>query len=272
MSAWATDEAPMLAALRTGVPQYMLGVRSGRTAEVVRIAKSTGHHCVMIDLEHSAMSVETAAALCGAASDLGLTALVRVPEREYGMIGRLLDSGAHGIIAPRVETAEEASLIADACRFPPLGHRSQLAMVPAFGMVPTPAAVLNPVLNRQTILKVLIESPRGVQNAPEIAAVPGVDILGVGANDFTSELGVPGDYRDQAFHAGVAAVAEAARDAGKLSMVGGVGDAAIMAELMSLGLCPMYLTGMDTDLLFQGARDRLQRMASESRAPAEAHR
>lgn len=256
------DEAPMLAALRAGLPRYMLGVRSSRTAEIARIAKSTGHHSVMIDLEHSSMPVDVAAAICGAAADLGLTALVRVPEREYGMIGRLMDAGAHGIIAPRVETAAEASLIADACRFPPLGHRSQLAMVPAFGMVPTPAAILNPALNAQTVLKVLIESPRGLANAAEIADVPGVDILGVGANDLTSELGVPGEYRDARFVAGVAAVVDAARDAGKLSMVGGVGDASIMAELMALGLSPMFLTGMDTDLVFQAARERVDRMAA----------
>lgn len=255
-------EAPMLVALRAGLPQYMLGVRSSRTAEIVRIAKSTGYHSVMIDLEHSSMSVEVAAALCGAASDLGLTALVRVPEREYGMIGRLLDSGAHGIVAARVETAEEASIIAEACRFPPLGHRSQLSMVPAFGMVPTVASTLNPAVNGQTILKVLIESPKGVANAAEIADVPGVDILGIGANDYTSELGAPGDYRDARFVVGVSTVVEAARDAGKLSMVGGVGDPSIMGELMALGLSPMFLTGMDTDVVFQGARERVERMAT----------
>jgi salicylate---CoA ligase len=108
--------------LRDGEPVLMLAVRSSRTADVLRIARSTGHHAVMIDLEHSTMSLDIAATLCATAGDLGLFPFVRVPEREYGAIGRLLDGGAQGIIAPR-------------------GQRSQLATVPQLGrvvMLPSP--------------------------------------------------------------------------------------------------------------------------------------
>ena len=253
-------EAPLLAGMRAGIPQLMLGIRASRTTEIVRIAKSTGHQCIMIDLEHSAMPIDTAAQLCATANDLGLTSLVRIPEKEYGVIGRLLDGGAHGIVAPRVETAEEAGIIAAACRFPPEGHRSQLAMVPHFGMTPTPAATMNPEVNRHTIVKILIESPLGVANAREIAAVPGVDILAFGANDFTSELGVPGEYRDPRVAEAVAELAAAARESGKLAMAGGIPDPGLFAELYALGLSPLLLTGMDTDLLFEGARTRAERM------------
>jgi 2-keto-3-deoxy-L-rhamnonate aldolase RhmA len=255
-------EAPMLAALRAGRPQYMLGIRSSRTTEIVRIAKSTGHDTIMIDLEHSAMPIDIAAQLCATASDLGLTALVRVPEHEYGVIGRLLDGGAHGIIAPRIETAEQALLVAEAVRFPPLGHRSQLAMVPHFGMAPTPATVLNPELNRLAVVKVLIETPLGVRNAGEIAAVDGIDILGVGANDFSSELGVPGQYGHESVREGIRAVIDAAHAHGKLAMLGGVGDLVLFAEYLALGLCPMLLTGMDTDLLFEQARVRVEKFSA----------
>ena len=117
----------------------MLGIRGARTTDIVRVAPSTGHHAVLVDLEHSTMSLEVAAALCSAAHDLGLVPFVRTPEREYGAIGRLLDGGAHGIVAPRIETAEEAATVVAACRFPPRGQRSQLASVPSLGMRPTPA-------------------------------------------------------------------------------------------------------------------------------------
>jgi 2-keto-3-deoxy-L-rhamnonate aldolase RhmA len=252
-------EAPMLAELRAGRTQLMLGIRSSRTTEIVRIAKSTGHASIMIDLEHSSMSIDTAAQLCGTASDLGLTALVRIPEKEYGVIGRLLDGGAHGIVAPRVETADQARLVAEATRFPPRGHRSQLAMVPHFGMTPTPAVTMNPELNANAIVKILIESPLGVENAAEIAAVDGVDILAFGANDFTSELGIPGQYDDPRVAAAVERLAVAARDTGKLAMLGGIADLDLFGRLFALGLCPLLLTGMDTDLLFEGARTRAER-------------
>ena len=65
----------------------MLGIRSSRTADVVRIAREAGYHAVMIDLEHSTMPLDVAAQLCATAGDLGLTPFVRVPEQDYGAIG-----------------------------------------------------------------------------------------------------------------------------------------------------------------------------------------
>lgn len=182
--------------LRGPDPVLMLAIRSGRAGDVVRIAASTGHHAVMVDLEHSTMPLDVAASLCATAADLGLFPFVRVPEREYGAIGRLLDGGAQGIIAPRVETAAEAVTVARACRFAPRGQRSQLATVPSIGLRPTPAATLNPALDEATIVQILIETPAGVARAAEIAAVDGVDMLAFGANDFTAELGAPGHYGD----------------------------------------------------------------------------
>ena len=129
-----------LARLQAGELTLMLAIRSGRTSEVVRIAKATGHHAVLVDLEHSGISVAIAGEMCATANDLGMMPFVRIPERDYGIIGRLLDSGAVGIVAPRVETVEEAEDISRACRFPPFGRRSQLAMVPQFGMRPMPAS------------------------------------------------------------------------------------------------------------------------------------
>ena len=116
------------------------------------------------------MSFDVAAQLCAAAGDLGLTPFVRVPERDYGTIGRLLDGGAQGIVAPRVETVAEAETISRACRFPPRGQRSQIAMVPQLGMRPTPAAELNPALDAQMIVQILLETPAGIANADAIAA------------------------------------------------------------------------------------------------------
>ena len=246
--------------LRAGQPALMLAVRSSRTADVLRIAQSTGHHAVMIDLEHSTMPLDVAASLCATAGDLGLFPFVRVREREYGALGPLLDGGAQGVIAPRVETAAEAATVARACRFAPRGQRSQLAAVPQFGLRPTPAATLNPALDDATVVQILIETPAGVARAAEIAAVPGVDLLAFGANDFTAELGVPGQYGDPRVSAAVAALAGACQRHGKQLMVGGIADPARLRELDSLGVCPLRLTGTDTDMLYAGAAARAERL------------
>jgi 2-keto-3-deoxy-L-rhamnonate aldolase RhmA len=239
----------------------MLGIRSSRTADIVHIARETGYHAIMVDLEHSTMSLDVAAGLCVTAGDLGMTAFARVPEREYGVIGRLLDGGAHGIVAPRIETAEQARAVAGACRFPPRGQRSQLAMVPQLGLRPTPASALNPALDAATIVQILIETPAGIANADAIARLDGVDMLAIGANDLTAELGVPGRYDDPRVRDAVAAAADACGRYGKLLMVGGIGDLAILEDLVPLGICPLQLAGTDTDLLFAAASARAGKFA-----------
>ena len=245
--------------LRGGEQCLVLAIRSSRTADVVRVAKSTGHDAVLIDLEHSVMSLDVAAALAATASDLGLFPFVRLPEAEYGAIGRLLDCGAGGIVAPRIQTPGQAATVARACRFPPHGQRSQLATVPPFGMRPTPAAELNPALDDATVVQILIETPDGVSRADEIAAVDGVDMLAFGANDFTAEIGAPGQYGDPRVTEAVAALASACKRHGKLLMVGGIGDPARLRELDALGVCPLRLTGTDTDMLYAGAAARAER-------------
>ncbi|MDP9244856.1 MAG: aldolase/citrate lyase family protein, partial [Chloroflexota bacterium] len=179
-----------------------------------------------------------------------------LPEREYGAIGRLLDGGAVGIVAPRIETVSEARSIAAACRFPPRGQRSQIATVPQLGMRPAPAGVLNPLLDEATIVQILLETSSGIANADAIAQIDGVDMLAIGVNDLTAELGVPGEYADRRVRDAIAAVAEACKRHAKLLMVGGVSDLETVASFAALGVCPLQLTGMDTDLVFAEAQAR----------------
>jgi len=248
--------AALLQRLADRLPVAALGVRSARTAEIARLAKASGHDLIWVDLEHSSMSVEAAAHICCCAHDLGLVSLVRVPERDYGVIGRLLDGGAMGIIAPRIETAAQAADVVAACRFPPLGHRSAIAQLPTLGYRRMPAAALNEACNRNTLVKLLIESPAGIANLPEIACVPGVDLIGLGANDLSAELGVPGQHRHPSMQAALGAALEACKRAGKPLAIGGIGDPAHAAELIAQGAAPFMMTGIDTEMLLAAAHER----------------
>jgi 2-keto-3-deoxy-L-rhamnonate aldolase RhmA len=69
-------------------------------------------------------------------------------------------------------------------------------MVPQLGMRPTPARELNPALDDAAIVQILVETPAGIANAAEIAAVDGVDMIAIGANDFTADIGAPRRYDD----------------------------------------------------------------------------
>jgi 4-hydroxy-2-oxoheptanedioate aldolase len=263
------DKAPWLVAravvdrLTQGMPVAALGVRSSRTADIARIARSSGHHAIWVDLEHSTMPMDTAALICAAALDLGLAPFARVPEREYGVIGRLLDGGVLGIIVPRVESAEEAQDIVAACRFPPFGHRSAVASLAHIDYQRIPAEQFNRSMNQATVVKILLESPRGIENAEAIAALPGVDIVGIGTNDLAAEMGVPGQFRHPEVRRAHESAIAACQRTRKPLAIGGIGDVAYAAELIRLGAAPFMFTGIDTDLLLAAARDRVsQAMAS----------
>jgi 2-keto-3-deoxy-L-rhamnonate aldolase RhmA len=110
-------------------------------------------------------------------------------------------------------------------------------MVPQLGMWPTPAKVLNEAPDELTSVLVLLETPEGIANADAIAALDGVDILAIGANDLTAEIGVPGDYGDPRVRDAVATVVRACRQHGKLPQLGGISDLALVASLLPLGIC-----------------------------------
>jgi 4-hydroxy-2-oxoheptanedioate aldolase len=250
--------ARLLEKLGRGDAVVAFGVRQARTAEIARIAAAAGYDVLWVDLEHSAMPIDAAAQICHAALDLGLFPLVRTPERDLGVIGRLLDGGALGIIAPRIETADEAAALVAACRFPPLGHRSAIASLSSLGFAPLAAAALYEAANRAVLVKVLIESPRGIDNAGAIAAVEGVDLVGIGANDLSAELGVPGETSHPRMRAAIGTVLAACRRIGKPLVVGGIGDAEVLADWIDQGAAPFLMAGIDTDVLLGAARERVR--------------
>jgi len=235
-------------------PVLALGVRAARTVDIVKIAKATGHHLIWIDLEHSTMSIDLCAQICSAALDAQIVPFVRVPEREYGVIGRLLDGGAVGIMVARVETAEQATDLARACKFQPLGLRSQIVGLPLFNMRRVPSPHHNRLANRITVFMPLLESEIGCKNVEEIASVEGVDLIGSGSNDFTSELGELGNYKHPTLVAGYTAAIKACKKYGKSFSIGGIGDMAQNKQWIEAGGATLLYSAIDSEFF----RDALQ--------------
>jgi 2-keto-3-deoxy-L-rhamnonate aldolase RhmA len=249
-------ENPTLQKLARGMPLLSLGIRNARTSEIVRMAKTAGFGLVWIDLEHSSISVDCAVQIMASAADLGLEAWARVPEREYGAIGRLLDGGATGIVAPRIETADEAQNVANAARFPPRGQRSQITLLPQAKYRRMSAAELMRCADLATTVHILIESAEGVRNADAIAAIDGVDVLHVGMNDLSVDLGHVDDLRHADMLDACKRVIAAAHGRGKLAVVGGCSDPAQCMELLSAGAVPLIFAAIDTDVLAAGLSQR----------------
>src|SRR5579864_5061389 len=81
------------------------GLQCYRSAEIPRTFAAAGFDYVFIDMEHSAYNLETVQDMIKASLDTGITPIVRIGELAYSLASRLLDSGAQGIILPRVEDA-----------------------------------------------------------------------------------------------------------------------------------------------------------------------
>jgi len=249
-------ENAVLRRLAQGEPLLSLGIRNARTAEIVRMAKTAGFGLVWIDLEHSSISIDCAVQIIASAADQGMEAWARVPERDYAVIGRLLDGGATGIVAPRVETAEEARKVVNAARFPPRGQRSQIALLPQAKYRRMTAAELMRCADLATTVHILIESAEGVRNAGAIAAIDGVDVLHVGMNDLSVDLGHVDDLRHADILDACKLVIASAHACGKLAVVGGSSYPALFLELLNAGAVPVVFAAIDTDVLAAGLSQR----------------
>ena len=95
-------------------------------------------------------------------------------------------------VLPDVNTSAQAETIVSACRFPPLGKRSVMGLGPALGYRSVPLSELNPKLNAETAVIVMLETGEGIENCDAIAAVDGIDVLLIGSGDLTTDLGIPG--------------------------------------------------------------------------------
>ncbi|KWF06424.1 HpcH/HpaI aldolase family protein [Burkholderia pseudomultivorans] len=246
----------LLKYLRSGERVLALGIRASRTAEVVRWAKVAGYHTIWIDMEHSTLPVDVVSQMCLCARDVGLMPWVRVPEREYGVINRVLDGGALGIVIARVESAEQARTAVTATRFPPLGQRSQIATLPTVDYARLPAREFNERIDAATALKVLIESGAGVEAADAIAAVEGVDVVALGCNDLSADLGHPGEPSHPEVVAACRRVVEAAARHRKIAIVGGMPEGDALDSLRRAGAAPFVFAGIDSDLFLAALRER----------------
>lgn len=241
--------------LREGKLAIGLGLRQARTVDIAQIARTCGFDWLFIDCEHGALGVDTAAQIAAASLAVGITPIVRVPGHEHYHATRMLDNGAQGVVVPHVDTAEQARRIADFCRFPPDGHRSMGGGLQHTGFATLPPGETTRLVNEETLVVVMIESPEGVANCEAIAAVPGIDALLVGTNDLTFEMGIPGKFDDPRVSDAYTKVIAACRRHGKFPGMGGMYTPELLERFIGMG-ARLILSGSDFSLLMQAGAAR----------------
>ena len=184
------DRGRLRARLAAGEPTLgtFVGAASPVTAEVCAAA---GVDWVLLDLEHGSGGEEQVRDVVPAAGAYGVPTVVRVESGARIRIGRVLDLGAAGVMLPRMDSAEEVREAVRHLRYPPDGDRGVATYNRACRFGLDPDALRRA---RGEILGVVqVESAPAVEQVEQIAALDGVDVLFVGPQDLSHNLGVPGE-------------------------------------------------------------------------------
>ena len=145
-----------------------------------------------MDLEHHSYSLETAGNFIRATRVGSADILARTAKGEFMRMGRLLETGAQGIMYPRCSDASEAEEVVRWAKFAPLGERGfDGAGADAF-YTGIPMVEYGKDANEETFVVIQLEDPKDVEQSEAIAAVEGVDAIMLGQAVFSVVRGVTG--------------------------------------------------------------------------------
>lgn len=164
---------------------------------IVEIMGKAGFDWLVVDLEHSTISIDQAGELIRTIDLMGVTPLVRLTSNNADQIKRVMDAGAHGIVVPMVNCAQEAIDAVSATRYAPKGSRGVgLARAQAYG------SKFDDYLKWQKdspVVIVQIEHKEAIDHLEDILSVEGVDGFIIGPYDLSCSMGMPGNFKRPEF-------------------------------------------------------------------------
>jgi 4-hydroxy-2-oxoheptanedioate aldolase len=236
-------------ALRNGTPQIGLWVGLAESY-VAELLATTGFDWLLIDAEHAPNDPRSVLTQLQAVAPYPVHPIVRPVHGEVALIKQYLDIGAQTLLIPMVESAEQATSMIAATRYPTLGTRgvgSALARSSRWNQI-------EDYLHRcdeEICVLIQVESVAALQNLAAIAKVDGVDGIFFGPADLAASMGMigrPGDPRVQSAIAdGIATVRSIGKAAGTLTS-----DQTLAHKYLALG-ASFIAVGVDTTLLVRAA-------------------
>lgn len=158
-----------------------LSIGNAFTAEIMA---AQGYDSVSIDVQHGALDYSSALPMLQAMRASGVVPMARVPWLEAGIIMKVLDAGAYGVICPMINTGAQAAEFVSYLRYPPLGQRSFGPTRVSFAAGANYAGEAND----EILAFAMVETKQAMDNLDEIAATPGLDGIYVGPADLTLSL------------------------------------------------------------------------------------
>lgn len=225
------------------------------------ITAEAGFDTIMPDLEHTSLSLRELEAIVRASDATGIVPTVRVAGSTKPDILAVLEAGVRGIMVPSVESVEEAERVVQLARYHPLGRRGMYYLGYSSEYGGLPAQDHFATANSELFLILQIETVRGVEQAGDIAAVPGVDCLLIGPGDLTQSLGVPLDFEHAAVWDAIRRTLDITRKYGKISGI--MPPSVDYARRCREAGAQFFLWGPDLSMFQRAAREDARTLAGE---------
>lgn len=230
---------------------------------IAEILARAGFDWLVVDLEHSTISIEQAGELIRVIDLCGVAPLVRLTSNHSDQIKRVMDAGAHGIVVPMVNSAADAAKAVSAVHYAPAGTRGVgLARAQAYG---TGFKEYFEWQKKGAVVIVQIEHKDALACLEEILTVPGVDGFIIGPYDLSCSMGIPGQFD----HPDFVAAMELIRSTGeRLKIASGVHIVEPDAERLMQCLQQGYrfiAYSVDMRILDVGARQGLESMRARKK-------
>lgn len=240
--------------LKSGQPALGAWI-SSTDAAVASAMINVGFDMLIIDLEHSAINLETLQHHLMLFKNTPTCPLVRVPWHERAWVKWALDCGAEGVLFPNVCTAEEARFAVSLCKYPPDGIRGYFPRA-ASGFLKNTADYLSDV-NQRIHVWIQIEDIQALDHLDEIFSVPAIDGVLIGPADLSLSMGILGQSDHPKFIAALERIIAAGKKHGIPIGYAADDSSATAIKVLRMG-CQAVTVGMDWWLAMQAATTRLQ--------------
>ena len=247
--------------LRSGETVFSAWSALPNPLTIEAVAKA-GFDAVAMDMQHGGHDVASVLGGIGLIAANGKHPVVRVPLNDFAMVSRALDFGAEAVIAPMINSVEDARRLAAVAKYPPMGERSwgQYRRMEGHGQS-TPGDYLI-AANDASLVFAMVETRAAYDILDDILAVPGVDGVFVGPSDLSIAWsdGAEVNAASEAIVDPMKSIAERVSKAGKIPAAYAL-DAVMAKRFTALGY--RFLTiGSDSNYLRLGVQSLLDEINS----------
>lgn len=252
-----TDEFvnPARARIAAGGVALGISLQIAKSEAIAAVARVSDHDFLYVDMQHALFDQSVVSLIAQGCAAQGIAPIARLRSPRDPNAAVLLDCGYAGVVAPDVETVDDAKALVEVTKYAPLGSRSLGGFLTAVRSKSVPLTEFMRRSNETTLVICMVESRKGLANLEQICAVEGVDGVYFGMTDLMADLGKSGQHDDPEVVDAIDRLIAATRQHGKIAGAGGFGDFDRAWDAVRKGISFLN-TDSDMGYIIEGAAKR----------------